>query len=44
MNWAGGYFVVFALGSMLGELMGTSGAAKSVAYKIADLMGAKNIR
>lgn len=41
MNWVGQFFMVFAFGSFFGELMGTTGAARSIAYKIADTIGAK---
>lgn len=40
-SWAGGYFLVFALGALFGELMSASGAAKSIAYKVSDVIGAK---
>ena len=40
MSWAGGYFLLFALGALFGELMAVSGAARSIAYKISDLFGA----
>ncbi len=42
MNWAGGYFLLFAFGALFGELMSSSGAAKSIAYVISDKIGAKN--
>jgi H+/gluconate symporter-like permease len=42
MTWCGGYFLVFALGSLFGELMGSAGAARSVAYKIADTIGGQH--
>jgi H+/gluconate symporter-like permease len=42
MTWCGGFFLVFALGSLFGELMGSAGAARSVAYKIADRVGARH--
>lgn len=41
MSWAGTYFLVFALGALFGEVMAASGAAKSIAYKLSDLIGAK---
>ena len=40
-NYAGDYFLMFFLGTLFGALMGSSGAAKSVACKIVDLMGSK---
>lgn len=42
MSWAGGYFLMFAFGSLFGELMSASGAAKSIAYTISDRIGAKH--
>lgn len=39
-SWAGGYFLLFALGALFGEAMAASGAAKSIAYKVSDLIGA----
>ena len=40
-NYAGDYFLMFFLGTLFGALMGSSGAAKSIACKIVDLMGSK---
>jgi len=42
MSWAGGYYLLFAFGALFGELMSSSGAAKSIAYVISDKIGAKN--
>lgn len=40
-SWAGTYFLLFALGALFGEVMSASGAAKAIAYKLSDLIGAK---
>ena len=40
-NYAGDYFLMFFLGTLFGALMGSSGAVKSIACKIVDLMGSK---
>ena len=42
-NYAGDYFLMFFLGTLFGALMGSSGAAKSIACKIVDLMGSKRL-
>jgi H+/gluconate symporter-like permease len=41
MTWVGGFYLIFALGALFGEFMGSSGAARSIAYKVADKIGAK---
>ena len=43
-NYAGDYFLMFFLGTLFGALMGSSGAAKSIACKIVDLMGSIPVR
>ncbi len=40
-NFVGNYLIMFFLGSLLGELLSLSGAARSIAYKLADVFGAK---
>lgn len=41
-NYAGNYLTLFFLGTLFGTLMGKSGAAKSIACKIVDLLGVKH--
>ncbi|HJD46675.1 MAG TPA: GntP family permease [Candidatus Mediterraneibacter norfolkensis] len=38
-DYAGNYFLLFFLGALLGTLMSATGAAKSIACKIVDLIG-----
>lgn len=35
------YFLIFMLGAFFGEVMSITGAAKSISYRLMDLMGAK---
>lgn len=39
--FAGAYLMIFVLGSLFGQVMGDSGSAKSLSYKIIDVFGAK---
>lgn len=41
-SWAGGYYLLFALGALFGEFLAQSGAARSIAYKLMDAFGSKN--
>lgn len=41
-DYAGSYFLLFFLGTLFGSLMSVSGAAKAIACKIADVIGAKH--
>lgn len=40
-NFVGNYLIMFFLGSLLGEVLSLSGAARSIAYKLADVFGSK---
>lgn len=40
-NYAGNYLLLFFLGTVFGALMGSTGAAKSIACKIVDILGTK---
>lgn len=40
-NFVGNYLIMFLLGAVLGELLSLSGAARSIAYKLVDIFGAK---
>jgi H+/gluconate symporter-like permease len=40
-GFAGRYFLLFLAGSMFGRVMGESGAAASIAYALADRLGAR---
>lgn len=40
-NYAGSYLLLFFLGTLFGAIMGNSGAAKSIACKIVDVVGTK---
>lgn len=40
-GYAGSYFIIFILGAFFGELMSVTGSAKSISYKLMDVMGAK---
>lgn len=40
-NYAGNYLLLFFLGSIFGALMGSTGAARSIACKIVDLLGTR---
>ena len=40
-NYAGNYLLMFFLGTVFGALMGSTGAAKSIACKIVDVLGTK---
>jgi H+/gluconate symporter-like permease len=40
-GYVGSYFIIFILGAFFGELMSLTGSAKSIAYKLMDIMGVK---
>lgn len=40
-GYVGSYFLIFMLGSFFGEVMSMTGAAKSISYKLMDVMGVK---
>lgn len=39
--FAGSFFLIFVLGSLFGKVMGDSGSASAVSYKLIDVFGAK---
>lgn len=39
--FAGSFFLIFVLGSLFGKVMGDSGSASAVSYKLIDIFGAK---
>jgi len=41
-GYVASYFLIFMLGAFFGEVMKITGCAKSISYKLMDLMGAKN--
>lgn len=41
-GYVASYFLIFMLGAFFGELMSTTGCAKSVSYKLMNVMGKKN--
>ena len=42
VGFIGAYFIMFLTGAILGEFMGKSGFAKSIAIKLADIFGPQN--
>lgn len=40
-KYVGSYFMIFILGAFFGELMSVTGSAKSISYKLMDIMGVK---
>ena len=42
VGFIGSYFIMFAMGAILGEFMSKSGYAKSIAVKLVDIFGTKN--
>ncbi len=40
--FAGNYFLIFVLGALFGQVMGESGSAKAISYKLLDWFGEKN--
>lgn len=42
VGFIGSYFIMFAMGAILGEFMSKSGYAKSIAIKLVDIFGSKN--
>lgn len=41
-GYVASYFLIFMLGAFFGEVMKITGSAKSISYKLMDVMGAKN--
>lgn len=40
-NFAGSYFLLFALGSLFGKVMSETGAARSISMKLVEVLGSK---
>ena len=40
-GYVASFFLIFMLGAFFGEMMSTTGAAKSISYKLMDVMGVK---